>query len=380
MRLILLSLVALYASLSIAVVNECFRKEFEIIISGYPSGMRDVAKRCVTRIIDSRPVDHLVSSLIASGCLDHFTSDATATIISTLRECYEHEEYGKGDLRKRAPEKIENDQKSESTTAATTTTHSKPQTTSTSDGKAEKETSTSKAPSTTRSTTQTTTTTKPAPVVTTTSKSTSETTSSTTSQTPSESPESTSQSTSESTSEAPSVTPTPVSRTFSTVKSTSSLTPSLTSSPTTTSITAVSDLSSTSALVCLITTVIPTKVCSVVTTGTAAGQTTLQCVSKSTPVPTCAPGLICDQDDDGATTCIRRDNHLSTSGLVVTIVLAVAVGAGIIMLVVKKVRSSKRSKLAREQQDSLPVGGVYGKLGSRSDISLQPVPPSRLRR
>lgn len=118
---------------------------------------------------------------------------------------------------------------------------------------------------------------------------------------------------------------------------------------------------------CYITTMISTKVCSAVTTGTAKDQTTTECSSTLAPVPTCAPGMICSMDSTGAPLCLRREDNLTMSGLIVTIIFGTLIGATIIGLVIRHFNASRRNSLVTERHDAFPSNSLYRKLDEPSD-------------
>jgi hypothetical protein len=105
------------------------------------------------------------------------------------------------------------------------------------------------------------------------------------------------------------------SSTLSTVASTES-----SSAPTSTDL-----LSATSSLVCLATSHVPFSFCT--TTTLPQSSTSVICTTTTTPSVSCASGLICKVADSGVTLCMRKDNHLTLSGLIVTIVFASVVVA-----------------------------------------------------
>ncbi|CAK7263563.1 hypothetical protein SEPCBS119000_000554 [Sporothrix epigloea] len=81
----------------------------------------------------------------------------------------------------------------------------------------------------------------------------------------------------------------------------------------------------TTPLVCLTPTTIPTTFCPVQTTGPNAGKTTLSCYSTIAVIPTCAAGLLCDVDSTtGQTTCMQKQSP-DAAGIVIAIVFAVGI-------------------------------------------------------
>ncbi|KUJ08055.1 uncharacterized protein LY89DRAFT_691355 [Mollisia scopiformis] len=123
-----------------------------------------------------------------------------------------------------------------------------------------------------------------------------------------------------------------------TASSTTSSTTS-SSSQSTTGTSSTTSGSTTGSLVCSITSTISTKVCQ-----TTSGTST--CSSTTVESASCAPGLICFSATASANSalCMKRDNTLTTSGLIVTIVFGLAIGVAIIAFIVMGVRNSKKVK------------------------------------
>lgn len=54
---------------------------------------------------------------------------------------------------------------------------------------------------------------------------------------------------------------------------------------------------------------------------------TLGCVTTSAASSTCAPGVLCTTAASGADICMKKQNYLTTSGLVITILFSILTGA-----------------------------------------------------
>ncbi|KAG4434215.1 hypothetical protein IFR05_010285 [Cadophora sp. M221] len=172
---------------------------------------------------------------------------------------------------------------------------------------------------------------------TTTKKTTSKTTSAkTTSTTAPSSTEATttSESTTESTTSTTSSTETTASSTTSTSSSSSS--------PTSTG-TALSAIT-TGPLVCSVTTTKSTSQCVV------SGGKTQSCFATTTEIASCAPGMICFSATPGANSCMRRDNSLTTSGLVVAIAFGVGLAATAIAVIAMIIHGKNQEKAKQQAQ------------------------------
>ncbi|KAH9216781.1 hypothetical protein DL95DRAFT_387310 [Leptodontidium sp. 2 PMI_412] len=186
---------------------------------------------------------------------------------------------------------------------------------------------------------ETTTTEESTTEETTTKKTTSKTTSAkTTSTTAPSSTEATttSESTTESTTSTTSSTETTASSTTSTSSSSSSS--SLTSTATALSAT------TTGPLVCSVTTTKSTSQCVV------SGGKTQSCVATTTEIASCAPGMICFSATPGANSCMRRDNSLTTSGLIVAIAFGVGLAATAIAVIAMIIHGKNQEKAKQQAQ------------------------------
>lgn len=101
------------------------------------------------------------------------------------------------------------------------------------------------------------------------------------------------------------------------------------------------------ALTCLATSMISTSFCGILTQD--GSRTTLPCVPTTTPSTYCAPGLLCQTQEAGHTTCMKRDAGLTTSGLIVAIVFGAALASCIAALIFFVCRT----KRARKQQERM---------------------------
>lgn len=141
--------------------------------------------------------------------------------------------------------------------------------------------------------------------------------------------------------------------------SSDSSTASSTTSASKASVTAASETtgSTTSSLVCSVTNMVTTSVCSV-----SKGKT-ITCTPTITPTATCAPGVICQTDDAGNDVCLRRDNHLTTSGVVVTIAFAVSIIGAAISILVAQYRTRSGIRRREVERMALLGGGAYARNG-----------------
>jgi hypothetical protein len=115
----------------------------------------------------------------------------------------------------------------------------------------------------------------------------------------------------------------------------------------TTSITSTDSTTSTSASAtgqdsCYVTSTKSTSACSI-----HAG-TTVTCIPTVTAIQSCAPGLLCFSPTAGANSCMKREDKLTTSGLIVTIVFGGGIAAALLSWAILCLRSSQRNK--RQEQ------------------------------
>ncbi|KAI9738082.1 MAG: hypothetical protein M1818_005510 [Claussenomyces sp. TS43310] len=116
-------------------------------------------------------------------------------------------------------------------------------------------------------------------------------------------------------------------------------------------------------LVCLATTDIPVTWC---TTTTANNSPTSSCVTTSTPRSSCAAGLICATPSAGTVICMERSNHLTLSGLIVTIVFGVALAFMIGSMIFMCCRSRRESRAAARLRE--PAFAAPAPRGTKPDM------------
>ncbi|KAG9248008.1 hypothetical protein BJ878DRAFT_476878 [Calycina marina] len=123
---------------------------------------------------------------------------------------------------------------------------------------------------------------------------------------------------------------------------TSTPTTSASSADTTTS--AQSQTTTDSLASCYVTNQVSTQACS------WSSGSSFSCTPTTTPSQSCAPGMICQTSTAGEIGCLKRDNHLTTSGLTVAIVFGVAIiGAigGILFFQRQLAAINRKAKLER---------------------------------
>ncbi|KAK0104797.1 hypothetical protein ONS95_005065 [Cadophora gregata] len=109
-------------------------------------------------------------------------------------------------------------------------------------------------------------------------------------------------------------------------------------------------------LVCSVTSTKATSMCFV-----SAGKTQ-SCVATTTEIASCAPGMICFSAAAGANSCMRRDNHLTTSGIVVAIAFGVGIAATTIAVIAMIIHGKNKVKANRQAQ-LLAVASSRGRGG-----------------
>jgi hypothetical protein len=102
--------------------------------------------------------------------------------------------------------------------------------------------------------------------------------------------------------------------------------------------TSASAASATAADSCYITSIKSTSACSI-----HAG-TTVTCIPTTTAIQSCAAGMLCFSPTAGANSCMKKQDNLTTSGLIVTIVFAGGIGAALIAWAILCLRSRNRNK------------------------------------
>ncbi|KAH7403644.1 hypothetical protein BKA64DRAFT_457848 [Cadophora sp. MPI-SDFR-AT-0126] len=144
------------------------------------------------------------------------------------------------------------------------------------------------------------------------------------------------------------------SSTESSTESTTSTTSSQTTASSTTSTSSESTSSTSTAtaqsatttgpLICSVTSTKSTSMCFV-----SAGKTQ-SCIPTTTEIASCAPGLICFSAAAGANSCMRRDNTLTTSGLVVAIAFGVGLAATAIAVIAMVIHGKNKVKANQQAQ------------------------------
>ncbi|KAF8865584.1 hypothetical protein BDZ45DRAFT_684126 [Acephala macrosclerotiorum] len=142
---------------------------------------------------------------------------------------------------------------------------------------------------------------------------------------------------------------------------TASSTTSTSSSATTTSTGSTTSATTTGTAACSVTSTKSTSVCQ-----TTSGTST--CFATTTDIASCAAGMICFTETAGADVCMQRDNNLTTSGLIVTIVFGVAIAATAIAFGIMCVRNSAKAKQEQRAQ-LLAAAGSKG-----NDVEAQSFP------
>merc|ERR1712098_1009738 len=102
--------------------------------------------------------------------------------------------------------------------------------------------------------------------------------------------------------------------------------------------------STTGPLTCSVTSTKSTSMCFV-----SAGKTQ-SCVATTTEIASCSPGLICFSATAGANSCMRRDNTLTTSGLVVAIAFGVGLAATAIAVIAMVIHGKNKVKANQQAQ------------------------------
>ncbi|PVH78274.1 hypothetical protein DL98DRAFT_516789 [Cadophora sp. DSE1049] len=124
----------------------------------------------------------------------------------------------------------------------------------------------------------------------------------------------------------------------------SSTTSTSTESTSATSTATAQSATTTGPLTCSVTSTKSTSVCFV-----SAGKTQ-SCLPTTTEIASCAPGLICFSATAGANSCMRRDNTLTTSGLVVAIAFGVGLAATAIAVIAMVIHGKNKVKANQQAQ------------------------------
>ncbi|TAQ88781.1 hypothetical protein B7494_g2878 [Chlorociboria aeruginascens] len=144
---------------------------------------------------------------------------------------------------------------------------------------------------------------------------------------------------------------------------TSTTTSSSTTSSSLSTVTSTVSTSSSSTNTCSTTKTLPTKACSTYMSGASAGKT-YSCTSTSYTTATCLPNMLCSTNANSEPICMLQQNSLTSSGKIVTIVFATAIGIFIMGMIFMSVQSRRESAKAQAEQDS--------KLEAESLISDKP--------
>ncbi|PMD64002.1 uncharacterized protein K444DRAFT_311156 [Hyaloscypha bicolor E] len=176
------------------------------------------------------------------------------------------------------------------------------------------------------------------------------------------------------TSDASSTTVAPSSTTAapsSTTSADSTTTDGTTSTDSTTTTSAASAITS-GAESCYVTSIKSTSACSV-----HAG-TTVTCIATTTAIQSCAPGMLCFSPTAGANSCMTKQDKLSTSGLIVTIIFAGGIGAALIAWAILCLRSRNRNKRQEQLRRMMASSGKGQDVESISPFATRQHMRSRL--
>lgn len=124
----------------------------------------------------------------------------------------------------------------------------------------------------------------------------------------------------------------------STTATTMSSTTSSSSSTNTIGSTTAATASTSSTLICSVTKTVSTSACVV------TGGKTVSCTATTTAIASCAPGNLCFSSVAGQDVCMKKDDHLTTSGLVVTIAFAVGIFAASAGVLIVNLRARQKAK------------------------------------
>ncbi|RDW94366.1 hypothetical protein BP5796_00129 [Coleophoma crateriformis] len=135
----------------------------------------------------------------------------------------------------------------------------------------------------------------------------------------------------------------------------STLSTSTTSSSSSSSASSTSSSSSSSSLVCSTTSSFSTSVCSY------SSGTSYSCTPTMTGTLTCAAGNLCSTDSAGNGVCMKRQDSLTTSGVVVTIAFSVGIVSFLVALLVMCFQAKSRMKKDQAERMALLTSQTYGK-------------------
>lgn len=318
MRAVLFGLLATATIMSATEIN-CKDHNVEDLVSKTACGNPRAILKCLVAVVDLRQADHIQQCFAASGC-DELGATVEATRFAQGCRGTEDTEVW-DELKIRQDDDGDDGDDGDETTSVQKTKDGK-----TTAAKATEETSEDKPTSTAEA--EKTTTSEP--------------------KTTKESGTTTAPSTAAATTTSADPTSTEPSTTVSTPSST-------TSESTTTSTTAssVTTGSTTSSLVCSVTDMVTTSVCLV------SNGMKVSCTPTITPSPSCAPGVICQTDDAGNDVCLKKDNHLTTSGLIVTSGFAISIIAAAIAIVASHYQSRAAGRRRERERLALLGPGAY---------------------
>ncbi|KAE9376697.1 hypothetical protein N431DRAFT_479871 [Stipitochalara longipes BDJ] len=122
---------------------------------------------------------------------------------------------------------------------------------------------------------------------------------------------------------------------------------------------------------CYVTSIKSTSACSI-----SAG-TTVTCTPTTTAIQSCAPGLLCFSATAGADSCMKREDNLTTSGLIVTIIFAGGIGAALLAWAILCLRSRNRTKRQEQLRRMMASSGKGEDIESISPFDTRPTTRSR---
>lgn len=117
---------------------------------------------------------------------------------------------------------------------------------------------------------------------------------------------------------------------------------------------------------CYVTSTKATSACSI-----HAG-TTVTCIPTVTAITSCAPGLLCFSPTAGANSCMKREDNLTTSGLIVTIVFAGGIGLAFLSWAIFCLRSRQRNKRQEQLHRMMERSGKGPDVESISPFAARP--------
>ncbi|RYP56964.1 hypothetical protein DL769_009798 [Monosporascus sp. CRB-8-3] len=100
--------------------------------------------------------------------------------------------------------------------------------------------------------------------------------------------------------------------------------------------------------------VITTQSCPVQSTGTASGQP-LDCFDAPSTTQVCKAENICMKDKTGVDICMKRDDNITGSALVFTIILAVVFAGGLATLVALCIRDKRTERRLAAQKEAAAI-------------------------